>query len=159
MKTLRRYHFQNRHYFITTVTYKRNPILLENITLFWNSWKSIKPDVWVVLPDHFHIIIDVKDLKISDVIHNFKRTFAWNYNFACEGGRVWQNRFWDHILRDGNDFLKHMDYIHFNPVRHKLAKNPFEYSHSSLPLFYAAGYYLNDWGKKGVENFNKDFGE
>ena len=146
MKSLRRYRFKNRLYFITSVTYNRQPLLLENFSIFWESWKIIKPIAWVILPDHFHIIINSEQQDILKIIHSFKRTYTCNYNYAVKSGRVWQNRYWDHIIRDQNDFNKHLDYIHYNPVKHKLTNAPFVYEHSSLLTYYEKGYYQRDWG-------------
>lgn len=47
-------------------------------------------------------------------------------------GRLWQLRFWDHIIRDETDMNRHIDYIHFNPVKHKMAARPSENEYSSF---------------------------
>jgi putative transposase len=31
---------------------------------------------------------------------------------------AWQRRFWEHTVRDAKDFARHVDYVHFNPVKH-----------------------------------------
>jgi len=108
MKALRRYNYYSRDYFITAVSHKRNSLLIDNIDLFWKSWKHIKPKAWVVLPDHFHIIINSGEIGISTMMHNFKRTYTWHYNRKIARGRVWQNRFWDHLIRDEDDFKRNL---------------------------------------------------
>ena len=60
-------------------------------------------------------------------------------------GRVWQNRFWERIIRDPKDLNNHLDYIHFNPVKHGLVDDPFEYTHSSLGNYFKKGSYSRDW--------------
>lgn len=73
-------------------------------------------------------------------------------------GRIWQNRFWDHIIRDEDDLRRHVDYIHFNPVKHGIEKSPFEWKHSSVFQFYPE----EDWhfDLELVEEFESgDFGE
>ena len=74
-------------------------------------------------------------------------------------GRIWQYRFWDHIIRDQNDLNKHIDYIHYNPVKHNLVQNPFEWKYSSIHEFKIEGYYSDDWGVKDRLTFKGEFGE
>ena len=75
-----------------------------------------------------------------------------------ESGRVWQNRFWDHIIRDEQDLKNHLDYIHYNPVKHGLANSPFEWKESSFHQFRKQGHYPEDWGVSEIE-FDGEFGE
>ncbi|SYZ72802.1 conserved hypothetical protein [Candidatus Zixiibacteriota bacterium] len=159
MKTLRRYHLQNRQYFVTVVTHNRNRFLLDDLSLFWSCWMTIPLVAWVILPDHFHTIIDVESANISDIMRNFKLRYAlrWRKNDAV--GKCWQNRFWDHIIRDQNDLNLHLDYIHYNPVKHGLVTNPFDYPHSSLMNFCGKGLYEPNWGIKENMKFGGDYGE
>ncbi|MFH2037253.1 MAG: hypothetical protein ABIJ45_12685, partial [Candidatus Zixiibacteriota bacterium] len=73
--------------------------------------------------------------------------------------QIWQRRFWDHIIRDRDDFNKHIDYIHYNPVKHRLLKNPFEWQYSSIQLFKKDGIYKDDWGVAEEIHINGDFEE
>ncbi len=159
MKSLRRYQLKNRYYFITAVTHNRQPILLNNINFFWKSWKTIQPIAWVILQDHFHVMLNVEQQEILKIMHSFKRTYTWNYNQTVAKGKVWQNRYWDHIIRDKNDFNNHLDYIHYNPVKHKFIDDPFTYNHSSLMKYFEGGYYQRDWGNKIRFDSDKSFGE
>ena len=90
---------------------------------------------------------------------SFKRTYTWNYNQKVEKGKVWQNRYWDHIIRDQKDFNNHLDYIHYNPVKHNLTNDPFKYKHSSLMKYFEDGFYQRDWGNKVKFDTNESFGE
>ena len=74
-------------------------------------------------------------------------------------GRVWQHRYWDHMIWDQFDMNRHVDYIHINPVRHGLVKNPFEWEHSSIVDWQKKGYYQKDWGVQVGMEFAGDFGE
>ena len=159
MKTLRRYHLDNRDYFITAVTFNREEILLRDIQLFWKCRVSSRPIAWVILPDHFHITINTGDKGISTLIHSFKITYARRYRDKHGPGRVWQNRFWDHLIRDQDDFNRHLDYIHYNPVKHGLTSDPFTYEYSSLNGYYQDGLYQRDWGVKTAMSFDEAFGE
>jgi putative transposase len=159
MKTLRRYYKNDTDYFITTITYNREPLLLLDIDLFWQSWTTNKPKAWVILPDHFHVIINNGSDTISDIIQRFKVRYVTQFRKKSRHGRVWQNRFWDHIIRDNNDLKQHLDYIHYNPVRHGLTNDPFEYEHSSLTLYHKFGYYQRDWAVHEKPRFEGVFGE
>jgi len=59
---------------------------------------------------------------------------------------VWQLRFWEHTIRDQDDFNRHCDYILYNPVKHGLATSPLEWKLSSFGRFVAMGLYEPDWG-------------
>ncbi|MDO9269561.1 MAG: hypothetical protein Q7T96_10700 [Methylobacter sp.] len=65
---------------------------------------------------------------------------------------VWQPRFYDHCIRNENDFHKHLDYIHYNPVKHGLASAPGEWPHSSFARFVALGWYPYNWGEMASPN-------
>jgi putative transposase len=159
MKTLRRYSIDNAYYFITAVTYQRQQLLLLDAGLFRNCWHETKPRAWVVLPNHFHAIIVPGETDISTVMHRFKITYSRRFRQKFRPGRVWQNRFWDHVIRDQQDLNRHLDYIHYNPVKHGLTDDPFAYVHSSLNAYYEAGVYERDWGVKHGIDFDGEYGE
>lgn len=159
MKTLRRYDIRENLYFITVVTLNREKILLNNITFFWDSWGTIPLYAWVILPDHFHMVIDVGTKGISDILHDFKIKYSWRYRPYHGTGKIWQNRFWDHILRDLDDLNRHLDYIHYNPVKHGLVKGPCLYEHSSFRKYLAEDFYPVGWGMTEDLVEKGDFGE
>jgi putative transposase len=71
--------------------------------------------------------------------------------------RVWQYRFWNHIIRDEEDFKKHFDYIHYNPVKHRIVSKPEDFSQSSFKFWLKKGIYQIGWGhtfKKDLEKMN-----
>ena len=59
--------------------------------------------------------------------------------------RIWQHRFWEHVLRDDRDFERHVDYIHFNPVKHGHAGRAADWPHSSIHRYIRTGLLLPDW--------------
>jgi hypothetical protein len=69
-----------------------------------------------------------------------------------------QRRFWEHTIRDDRDFERCADYIHFNPVKHRLATSPVAWPFSSLHRYVRAGVLARDWGGSGVAD-NVNFGE
>jgi putative transposase len=159
MKTLRRYHFENRDYFITLVTYQREPLLLIDHDLFWACWENPRPFAWVLLPDHAHLMINTGHSKISDILHLFKIRYSRRFRNQYRTGRVWQNRFWDHVIRDQRDFNSHVDYVHFNSVKHGYVKSAAEWEFSSFHKYVEDGFYREDWGTISTPTFAGDFGE
>ena len=167
MSKLIRHYSPGQIYFITSVTHDRQRILLENIDIFWAAVEKVKKDIsfelsaWVIMPDHFHIIIDPLNSDLSSIIKRIKLSFAYQFRNSkgMYRGKVWQSRFWDHIIRDEKDLNKHLDYIHYNPVKHGLESNPFDWEHSSIHGFLKKGQYESDWGILKPPVLEGDFGE
>lgn len=167
MSILRRYNPDGRDIFITCVTLDRTPILINNIDVFWEAIGHTRAKItfnikaWVILPDHFHFIIDPIQSDISKIMKGIKLKFFGLYRskYGLMRGAVWQKRFWDHIIRDEDDLKKHLDYIHYNPVKHGLTRSPFKYKHSSIHDYLAEGYYQSDWGVIEHVSNEDGFGE
>jgi putative transposase len=58
---------------------------------------------------------------------------------------LWQRRFWEHTIRDDDDFARHVDYIHHNPVKHGLTTNPFDWRWSSIHGYARRGIIAAGW--------------
>jgi putative transposase len=115
----------------------------------------------VLLPEHLHTIwtLPREDNDYSRRWGWIKKEFtkAWltlgepevKVTASKRGDRrhgVWQRRFWEHVLRDDNDFERHCDYIHYNPVKHSLVRCPRYWPYSSFHRFVKVGDYDLDWG-------------
>ncbi len=167
MTNIRRYFRAGQVYFLTHVTAERQPLLISHIDIFWRAYSAVieasgaESIAWVALPEHFHLIIDPRDVNLSSLMKRFKLKFAGLYRsrLGLMRGRVWQYRFWDHVIRDQEDLNRHIDYVHFNPVKHGLVRDPFRYEHTSLQKFFQEGYYSRDWGCLEAISFDGDFGE
>lgn len=146
--------------FITVVTNNRKPLLIDNIELLKSAIRNCKLDfkvlAGVVLPDHLHIILQPKDIKnfpriISSIKFSFSRSVEYEKfdKTLSETKRkekgVWQRRYYDHIIRDENDLNKHLDYIHYNPIKHNFVKSAKDWKYSSFSKFVKSGLYENDW--------------
>jgi len=59
---------------------------------------------------------------------------------------VWQRRYWEHLIRDEQDWRKHMDYIHYNPVKHGIVNAPIQWPYSSFKQCVKKGWYSSEWG-------------
>jgi putative transposase len=167
MSRLRRYNCEGYPYFTTCVTHRRYPILTDHFGIFRESMKFTRRifvlDIvaWVVLPDHFHFIVSQKDATISEIMRRLKTKFSGLYRstHSLQSGPLWQKRFWDHVIRDDNDMNRHIDYIHYNPVRHGLVRQPADYAFSSFSKYVEQGLYAADWGSIDTIQIDGDFGE
>ncbi len=70
---------------------------------------------------------------------------------------IWQRRFWEHLIRDDEDLAHHVDYIHYNPLRHGYVRQAADWPYSSFHWFMRRGWPPADWGCG--EDFSKDYGE
>jgi putative transposase len=137
----------------------RKPILghEDDIDLLWETVENVQAlrpfDLvsHVILPDHIHWLIRVDNFEsnYSSVLHSFKRNFTVNYkkfHSITSSFSVWQKRFWDHVIRDEYDLNRHLDYIHWNPVKHGLVTHPEDWPHSSFLEWFERGFYPVRWG-------------
>jgi putative transposase len=69
---------------------------------------------------------------------------------------LWQRRYWEHTIADESDFRNHVDYIHYNPVKHGWAKQPADWPYSSFHRYVEQGTLPPDWAGGGEEG---NFGE
>src|SRR5581483_1079711 len=65
---------------------------------------------------------------------------------------VWQRRFWEHTIRDEDDLKAHLDYIHYNPVKHGLVTCPHAWRYSSFLRWVERGEYEIGWGCRCAGN-------
>jgi putative transposase len=167
MPDYHRVYVEGGTYFFTAVTYQRYPVFQENQAiekLNYSIQKTIQRfpfdiDAFVILPDHMHMIwtLPLNDLDFSNRWRTIKATFSRVYhgphhspsesmNRKGEHG-IWQRRFWEHVIRNQDDFNHHCDYIHYNPIKHGLVNSPSEWEYSSFREYVRKGLYNQDWGK------------
>ncbi|MBU1320233.1 MAG: transposase [candidate division Zixibacteria bacterium] len=167
MSKLLRHFSDGQIYFITMVTYRRRSILITHHHLFWESLMKYMHEMvfrliaHVELPDHTHMIIDPCKCNLSSIIQKVKLSFSKKVSYALhrDCGRIWQSRFWDHMIRDQDDMNRHIDYIHYNPVKHDYADSPCDWRFSSFREYQEEGYYAPDWGTAGVPVLDGKYGE
>ena len=166
MSKLLRYYAPGQIVFITSVTAKRGRILVKHADLltraFHNSQRKSQFELvaWVILPDHFHCLIGNPKADMPAIMQRIKLSFSKQVRFSTEwSGPVWQHRYWDHIIRCEEYLRRHIDYIHYNPVRHGLVNSPRLWPHSSFSAFLEAGYYEGGWGERVIDFDENRFGE
>jgi putative transposase len=162
MPDFRRYYQPNSIVFITSVTKDRFPFLRadDDVKLFIETARKVEEIhpfnllAYVILPDHFHWLMRTVDLEgnFSKILHSVKRNFSLNYKAAHqieEPIRLWQPRFWDHVIRSERDLSLHFDYIHWNPVKHGYVRQPEEWVHSTVDFWFQRGFYPVNWSNNG----------
>ncbi len=146
---------------------KGNHLLVDKIDVLREAFSKVKTkhpfriDAIVVLPEHLHCLMT---LPIGDADYstrwglikgNFPRGIATGERISTSrvqrGERgLWQRRFWDHLIRDDRDYHRHIDYIHWNPVKHGWVRNVVDWPHSSFHNFVRQGMCPANWGN-GVD--------
>ena len=113
-------------------------------------------DAWVVLPEHMHCMwtLPPGDTNFSTRWQAIKTAFSKRLppgeqrsaSRISKGERgIWQRRFWEHTIRDDRDYGIHLDYIHFNPVKHGLVADAAHWPYSSYHRCVAMGFYPSGW--------------
>ncbi len=155
---IRRWYVPNAVYFIAAVTQDRRPLSAQeaNVTLLRATMRRVKVlhpfamRAYAFMPEHLHLLLFVpENSNISAVMQSIEWNYTRNYK-RTHGIRaslhLWQRGFWDHVIRDEDDLQWHMDYIHYNPVKHGLTRRPLDYPHTSLGEYVRRGWYEPDWG-------------
>jgi putative transposase len=110
-----------------------------------------------VLPDHLHAVWSLPSgdanfpLRWSLIKSGFSRGLASDprrttSKIAKREKGIWQRRYWEHAIRDDTDLGHHIDYIHFNPVKHGYVSRACDWPHSTFHRFVARGVLPLDWG-------------
>ncbi len=182
MPNYRRANIKGGTYFFTVVTYRRQTFLcndhvrkaLRDGILAVQTAHSFIIDGWVLLPDHLHCIWTLPpgdanfsvrwamikrfvtkqcgpDLRREDWMNKSKR--------RRNESTIWQRRFWEHQIPDERDYERHMDYLHYNPVKHGYVKNVKDWPYSTFHRYVSQGVYGQNWAGDGAVTVDKEFGE
>jgi len=151
----RRLYVAGGTYFFTQVTYHRNPIFIQKAAIdvlrqafrYTIDRHPFNIVASVILPDHLHLIwtLPPDDQNFPTRWRLIKSHFTREYARSNQQPPFWQRRYWEHLIRDEEDFSNHLDYIHFNPVKHGMVDSPEKWAHSTFKKFVASGYYPPEW--------------
>ena len=174
-------------YFFTVVTYNRIKIFSRssNVELLRQAFRNVikrhpfKIDASVLLPDHLHCIwtLPHSDDNYSTRWRLIKSYFSRNFDQRNVGWfevrnptttttsrlkkkekPIWQRRFWEHLIRNDEDLRRHVEYIHYNPVKHGLTKAPGNWEYSSFHRYVDQGIYDVKWGAGNKIEFDDTVG-
>lgn len=146
------------YFFTVNLRDRRSDLLVTQIDLLREAVRDVRRqspfqiDASVVLPDHMHCMwtLPKGDSDFSERWRRIKATFSKSLADTEEessaklrdGERgVWQRRYWEHTIRDDRDYAAHMDYIHFNPVKHGRTRDPIDWPFSSFRRCVVTGLY------------------
>jgi len=163
MSRYRRAKIEGGSYFFTLVLADRSSdLLVRHIGRPRHVYRSVqrsRPFVTVaicILPDHLHAVwtLPLGDADFATRWSLIKAGFSRGLpparhspsKLAKREKGLWQRRYWEHSIRDCVDLAKHVDYIHFNPVKHGLVTRVRDWPHSSFHQYVQRGALPLDWG-------------
>jgi len=168
MSNYRRARVAGGCYFFTVVSHRRQPVLTDPTTRAAlrkaiDATRLTHPfeiEAWVLLPEHLHCLwrLPVGDADYSLRWAQIKRMTRHELGYAPTQA-LWQHRYWEHCIRDENDYARHFDYIHWNPVKHGLVKCASEWPYSTFHRSVKVGIYPADWGVAENDFEKGKFGE
>lgn len=164
MPNYRRYRVPGGTYFFTVNLLERysNDLLIRHIDIFRTVVQETRKrwpfhiDAWVVLPEHLHCVwtLPVGDDDNANRWRVIKQGFSKALPITerrsevrvARGERgIWQRRFWEHAIRDDEDYAAHIDYCHINPMKHGLVKQVADWPYSTFHRYVEQGLYPLDW--------------
>ncbi len=168
MSRYRRASVAGSTYFFTVVAYRRQPILCNEairiaLRTAIETVRATRPfviDAWVLLPDHLHCVWTLPDgdadfsarwMMIKRAVSLACREDYRRADLMTASKRkhrestIWQRRFWEHQIRNEDDFARHVDYIHFNPVKHGYVQCVEDWTYSTFHRYVRNGDYAHDW--------------
>jgi putative transposase len=168
--------FKGSVFFFTVVLAERpSNLLIEEINRLRKSYRTVQGSLpfetvaVCVLPDHIHCIwaLPEDDADFSTRWSLIKRGFSRGLDpgksrsaskVAKREKGIWQRRYWEHAIRDDADLERHVDYIHFNPVKHGHVTRVTDWPHSSFHRYVEGGLLAAGWGGD-MKDIRGAFGE
>ena len=164
MEYRRLWHAGGIYFFTVNLLQRRhNDLLVRHVDVLRAAVAKVKQrhpfviHAWVVLPEHFHCVIELPQgdadfaTRLRLIKSGFskalpKTEFRSNVRNARGERGIWQRRFWEHLIRNEQDYQAHMDYVHINPVKHGLVKAVKDWPYSSFHQLVKQGVYPENWG-------------
>jgi putative transposase len=162
------------YFFTVTLADRTSSSLIDHIDMLRSAFRAARQqhpfaiDAVVILPDHLHAVwtLPADDADFSGRWRRIKSNFT--RRLVAAGVSVerhlngdyalWQRRYWEHTIRNERDFERHVDYVHFNPVKHGLVSRVRDWPHSSFHTYVRRGDLPMDWSGDVVES-KMNFGE
>ncbi len=114
----------------------RVAIIVEEALKFFDS-KCYSLIAWVIMPNHVHVLMEVKEgFELPKIVHSWKSFSANKANKILKrNGKFWQREYFDRFIRDDKHFAEALEYIHYNPVKAGLVEIPEDWEFSSAKQF------------------------
>ena len=162
-------------FFTVNLADRRRRLLIDHIGLLRGAFRHARSrhpfaiDAIVILPDHLHAIWSLPEgdgdfaLRWNIIKGSFSRGLPREEAISASRLRkrergIWQRRYWEHTIRDEDDLARHVDYIHFNPVKHGHVQRAAAWPFSSFHRMVRLGVYPTDWASDG-RGAESGFGE
>ena len=146
MGNIKRYFESNAAYFVTSVTYKRKALFVEeeavSLLLLTIEYFKLTLDyrifAFCILPEHIHFIIQpFGKYNLSHIMLMIKGNFSRRFNKSLGlTGHIWQKRFYDEGIRDEAMLISKIDYIHNNPLKHGIVTDIDKFAYSSYQYYF-----------------------
>jgi putative transposase len=150
------------YFFTVNLLERKKHLLTEHIEPLRHAFRTVKQqhpfhiDAIVILPEHLHCILTLPegDDDFSGRWRAIKKIFSKQLPITEHRSDVrlkrhergiWQRRFWEHALRNDTDYIRHVDYIHYNPVKHGWVTRVTDWQYSSFHRFVEKGIYTPEW--------------
>jgi putative transposase len=150
------------YFFTVTLDDRRSTVLVDHIGALRTAFRTTRAsapftgDAIVVLPEHLHAILTLPE-NDADYSNRWRRIKGHFTSAVLAAGtpliadasgdyRLWQRRYWEHTIRDEDDFARHVDYIHIDPVKHGLVGRVADWPYSSFHRAVRDGGLPTDWG-------------
>jgi putative transposase len=162
------------YFFTVTLADRRSSALVDHIGALREVFRTARRersftiDAIVILPEHLHAIFTLppEDADFSGRWRRIKGHFSsrmiqagiFAQRHQNDELALWQRRFWEHTIRDEEDFARHVDYIHFNPVKHGHVARVCDWPYSSFHQYVRKGLLPEDWAGDAGEMVGR-FGE
>ena len=136
-------------FFTVNLQNRQSDLLIRHIDPLRAAIKTVKRtkpftiNAWVVLPEHMHCIWTLPEN--DDDYSGRWREIKKNFTRAIEMRYVWQPRFWEHTIRNEEDYRRHMDYVYINPVKHGYVNRVADWPFSTFHRDVRSGLYPEDW--------------
>ena len=182
MPNYRRVKIKGGTYFLTLVTYDRRKLfyspgvrqLLLDAINHVGKYHPFIVVAYCILPDHLHFLWQMPEdddnysLRIAEIKKRFSKCFMDTHGQTKQSNPsqrkrgetgLWQRRFWEHYIRNEEDLHRHIDYIHYNPVKHGLVERVRDWTSSSFFDYVQTGNYETNWGESYEIDDKFNFGE
>ncbi|MBU5617476.1 transposase [Psychrobacter sp. TAE2020] len=164
------------YFFTMNLLDRKSQLLTTHANQFRQAYRITKQNhnfqlhALILLPDHIHILITLAEesdnyaVIISSLKTHFSRQITKSDDEMINQSRIkkrergiWQRRFWEHRIRDDLDYQRHMDYIHYNAVKHGYVERPIDWPYSTFKKCVDEELYSSDWGGAGIDGFDLDY--
>lgn len=151
------------YFFTVNLANRKNTLLVDNVDVLRESIRLVMQrhpftiDAMVIMPEHLHAIITLPEgdneyaKRWSLIKSNFSRQIPKTEHVSASRASknergIWQRRYWEHLIRDDRDFETHVNYIHYNPVKHGYVQQAADWPYSSIHRYIRSGVISVNWG-------------